>query len=54
MLARLYEATDMGDLAVTNYKAFLDRSPRTDLQRGYADERVRALSTTVAKSPGTP
>ena len=54
MLARLYETTDMGDLAVTNYKAFLDRSPRTDLQRGYADERVRALSNTVAKSPGTP
>ncbi|MBI3790430.1 MAG: hypothetical protein HY275_06085 [Gemmatimonadetes bacterium] len=54
MLARLYDATDMGDLALVNYRTFLDRSPNTDLQRAFATERLAALSATAAKSPGAP
>jgi tetratricopeptide (TPR) repeat protein len=50
MLARLYDATDMPDLAVVNYKAFLDRAPASDVQRTFASERAAAL----AKAAGAP
>ena len=43
LLARLYEATDMGDLAGKEYDAFLQRSPQSDLQRAFAQERLTAL-----------
>ncbi len=49
MLARLYEAADMQDLALTNYQSFLERSPQVDPQRGFAHDRVKALG--AAKAP---
>ena len=49
MLARLYDATEMADLALVNYKAFLARSPSTDMQRGFAQDRVTALSAAGKK-----
>ena len=54
MLARLYEATQMGDLATESYKAFLERAPKADLQRQFAAERVQALAGTASKAPEQP
>lgn len=50
LIARLYEATDMADLAQVQYQAFLARASRTDVQRPFATERLAALG----KPAGTP
>lgn len=51
MLARLYDATQMSDLAAESYKAFLERAPKADLQRQFAADRVQALAGTASKAP---
>ena len=49
LLARLYEASDMADLATKEYEAFLARSTQTDLQRAFAQERVTVLKGVASK-----
>ena len=43
LLAKLYEVSDMADLAQLEYQAFLDRALRLDEQRAFAEERLRIL-----------
>ncbi|MBI2795448.1 MAG: hypothetical protein HYX65_01955 [Gemmatimonadetes bacterium] len=49
LLARLYEASDMADLAGKEYDAFLQRSAQSDLQRAFAQERITVLRGVASK-----
>ena len=49
MLARLYEASDMADLATKEYEAYLGRSTQSDLQRAFAQDRLTALRGVASK-----
>lgn len=49
LLAKLYEISDMADLAQLEYQAFLDRSAQLNEQRAFAQERLRVLKSGGAK-----